>query len=76
VPPKSYWYLIDFSWKQGEWKYWSKKVMPSEISIQGVDGVQVTLEKLEPSIARETLGVYIAMDGNWREQTKAFLAKR
>jgi hypothetical protein len=75
VPSKSYWYLIDFVWQNGAWKYRSKKVMPGEITIRGVDGLRVTLERLEPSEARETLGVYIAMDGNWREEIKALLEK-
>jgi hypothetical protein len=49
--------------------------MPGDISIRGVDGVQVTLEQLEPSEARETLGVFIAMDGNWREEVRVLKEK-
>jgi hypothetical protein len=49
--------------------------MPGDISIRRVDGVRITLERLEPSKARETLGVYIAMDGNWREEVKALREK-
>jgi hypothetical protein len=75
VPAKSYWYLLDFKWIRGAWRYRSKEAMPGEITIRGVDGVRVTLERLEPSEARETLGVYIAMDGNWREQIQALLEK-
>ena len=33
------------------------------------------MERLEPSEARETLGVFIAMDGNWREEIRALLEK-
>jgi hypothetical protein len=75
VPSKSYWYLIDFVWKNGQWKYRSIKSMPGDISIRGVDGIRVTLERLEPSEARETLGVFIAMDGNWRAEIVALLEK-
>jgi hypothetical protein len=75
VPSKSYWYLLDFSWKSGKWRYRSKSDMPGNISIRGVDGVRVTLERLEPSEARETLGVFIAMDGNWREEVRVLKEK-
>ena len=68
VPSKSYWYLINFYWKNGVWAYRPISDMPGNISIWGVDGVRVTLERLKPSEARKTLGVFIAMDGNWREQ--------
>ncbi len=68
VPSKRYWYLVDFAWKNGLWHYRSKQSMPGDISIWGVDGVRVILERLEPSEARETLGVFITMDGNWRKE--------
>ena len=32
------------------------------------DGIIKPLDRFEPSIAKETLGVHIAMDGNWRTQ--------
>jgi hypothetical protein len=70
VPSKSYWYLLDFKWERGVWRYRSKEALPGEITIRGVDGTQVILERLELSEARETLGVYIMMDGNWREEKK------
>jgi hypothetical protein len=75
VPSKSYWYLLDFLWKSGKWQYRSISNMPGDISIRGVDGVRVTLERLEPSEARGTLGVFIAMDGNWREEVRVLKEK-
>ena len=73
VPTKSYWYLLDFTWHNGSWRYRTKTDMPGDITIKGVDGVRVILERLEPSEARETLGVFIAMDGNWRAQVVQLL---
>jgi hypothetical protein len=75
VPSKSYWYLLDFVWTQGKWKYKSIQAMPGDITIRGVDGIRVTLERLDPSEARETLGVHIAMDGNWREEIRVLKEK-
>ena len=73
VPTKSYWYLLDFTWQNGSWRYRTKTDMPGDITIKGVDEVRVALERLEPSEARETLGVFIAMDGNWRAQVVQLL---
>jgi hypothetical protein len=49
--------------------------MPGEITIRSVNGIRVILERLEPSEARETLGVYTAMDGNWREEIRTLREK-
>jgi hypothetical protein len=75
VPAKRYWYLIDFTWKYGTWKYRSKTSMPGNISIRRVDCIRIILKRLEPLEARETLGVFISMDGNWREEILALLEK-
>ena len=64
VPSKSYWYLIDFTWHKGNWHYRSTQEMPGDIHIRNSDGARVMLTQLEPSEARETLGIMIAMDGN------------
>ena len=64
VPSKSYWYLIDFKWRNGKWLYRSRQEMPGDIHIRDSDDSQVLLTRLEPSKARETLGIMIAMDGN------------
>jgi hypothetical protein len=69
VPAKSYWYLIDFRWQNGKWKYVTKAELPGEISIRDTCGTQrVQLERVDPKEARETLGVFLSMDGNNKEQ--------
>ena len=64
VPSKSYWYAIDFRWNGYKWVYRSIHDMPGDILITGVDGVRVILQRHEPSVGQETLGVMQAMDGN------------
>jgi hypothetical protein len=64
VPSKSYWYLLDFHWQNGKWHYRSIQDMPGNIHIRDTNGSRVMLTRLEPSDARETLGIMIAMDGN------------
>jgi hypothetical protein len=68
VPAKSHWYLIDFKWTGKLWKYRSIEEMPGELSILDTTGQRVTLNRHEPKVATETLGVWQAMDGNNKEQ--------
>jgi hypothetical protein len=70
VPSKSYWYLIHFQFTNNRWKYASIEDTPGNLTIRNVSGsLRVPLERLEVSEARETLGVFIAMDGNQEQQT-------
>jgi hypothetical protein len=78
---KSYWYLIDYTYRNGVWKYRSKSDLQGNIDVRVVDqkGAPLpnreTLDRLEPSKARKTLGVYISMDGNWRQQREVLTEK-
>jgi hypothetical protein len=77
---KSYWHLLDYKFQQGGWKYKTKTELPGDIDIKVVDArgsprpARETLTRLEPLEARETLGVYVAMDGNWRQQIEVLVA--
>jgi hypothetical protein len=68
VPTKSHWYLIDFKWTGKIWRYRSIEEMPGDISILDTTGQRVILDRHEPQVATETLGVWQAMDGNNKEQ--------
>jgi hypothetical protein len=70
---KSYWYLVDYKFLQGCWKYKSKLDLPGQIDLKVVDSRGDT--RLEPSEARETLGVFVSMHGNWRRQLDVLIAK-
>jgi hypothetical protein len=77
---KLYCYLIEFKFQQGRWKYRSKQELSGGLDMNVVDSrselrpLRVPLTRLEPSEARETLGVFTAMDGNWRRQKEALIA--
>jgi hypothetical protein len=76
VPDKSYWYLIHFTFTNNQWRYSSIEDTPAHLSIRDVSGHnRVELDRLEVNEARETLGVFIAMDGSQEEQMEALLAK-
>ena len=71
VPAKSYWYLIHFTFHNNQWKYTSIKDTPGSLTIRDVSGTtRVPLERLEVHDARETLGVFIAMNASQEIQTE------
>jgi hypothetical protein len=78
---KSYWYFLDYKFQQGCWKYKTKQDIPVDIDIKVVDArgntlpTREILTRLEPSEACETLGVYVAMDGNWSKQAEIWITK-
>jgi hypothetical protein len=76
VPKNRYWYLLDFKWNGNKWKYRSKNSMPGDLDICSVDGQgRVPLRRYEPNHAEETLGVFLAMNGNNKEEIKKLWAK-
>ena len=71
VPKKSYWYLIDWIWEKGKWRYAQINDIPGNLTIRDTCGTRrVILQRYNPDIAKETLGVYLAMDGNNTEEIK------
>jgi hypothetical protein len=72
VPSKSFWYLIGFQWTEGTWKYKDEQAAPATLSVKDCDGNVVQLERLPPHIARRTLGVRLAPDGNNKRKSNTF----
>ena len=62
--PKSFWYLMDYSWTGTKWVYRTIADMPGEISIRVADGTRAILQRYDPDHAERTLGIFPAMDGN------------
>jgi hypothetical protein len=61
VPEKSHWYLIDFKWQQGNWRYVTEIEVPAQLCVRDYDGNVAALERLSVFDARRTLGV------NWHQ---------
>jgi hypothetical protein len=70
VPPKSFWYLLGFLWFEGCWRYKDEIEAPAILSVKDCDGTVVELERLSPNVARRTLGVRLAPDGNNEDEVK------
>jgi hypothetical protein len=74
-PSKTYWYLMDYKWREGEWRYSTETECPAVLTVRDCNGQLQTLDRLSPSEARRTLGVYLAPDGNQREQVRVMHEK-
>ena len=72
---KAFWYFLDFKFIKGKWKYKNKEELPGKLQVRNQKDITTNLARLEPSMARETLGVFMAMDGNQREQKNQLMKK-
>lgn len=72
---KSCWYLIDFVWRNQCWHYATKAEVPGDILVRDADDQYKILPRLEPHEANETLGIYIAMDGNQKAEVTSLRSK-
>ena len=73
---KSFWYSIDFKYKNHQWKYKSTQEESGSfhLKLRDVNSQKKTLQRYDPSIAKEMPGGFIAMDSNWREEKEKLLA--
>jgi hypothetical protein len=69
VVEKSCWWLIDFIWDdQGNFKYAAIEDTPGQLTVKDWDGIVKPIQRMEPTEAYETLGLWMAPDGNLDEQ--------
>jgi hypothetical protein len=64
VPEKTVWWLIHFKWEGSLWRYASNQDLPYALQVNDITGDRKELSRLEYHQAYETLGVYLAPDGN------------
>jgi hypothetical protein len=64
VPEKTVFWLISFCWKNGQWSYVPSNECPGELLIDDIHGQWKRIKWLESFQAYETLGVFLAPDGN------------
>ena len=71
---KCWWYLVDFEWKLGKWKYVSPLPTHALVARDKSGRIQ-SLERLHHSQSREMVGVTLAPDGNSKEQVQSLRSK-
>jgi hypothetical protein len=55
-PEKCWWYLLDYTCKDGEWKY--TDAVPRELYIINPDGTKSTIKQEGATVSKKTLGIY------------------
>lgn len=76
VPEKSHWTMISLTWKNDKWIYQSKEDLPGDIMLKDpMSRIPKPIKRLKPHKAEETLGVYLAGDGNNKQQIGKLLKK-
>ncbi len=75
-PSKSWWYLVFFEWKDGEWTYGSPNTLVNDtLTAKDKTGERVELQHLPSDKAQTMLGVELAPDGNNDAQFKKLKQK-
>ena len=74
APDKCWWYLVDFVWNGGCWKYKDAGV-DRTLQVRDKDGVFNELKYLPLSTAKKMVGVFLAPDGNQTTQLKELRTK-
>jgi hypothetical protein len=64
---------VDFAWHAGNWRY--KKIIecPGDIKVKNIEGDIELIRRIETDEAEETLGIFIAPDGNRRRQVEKMI---
>ena len=69
-PAKCHWYLIDHRWVNGQWRLVSPSDLPATLRIRSPSGRVVPIERVAPTEARKTLGVWTAPNGSMAAEYK------
>ena len=77
IKDKSYWYCISFKWHKTKltWEYNNIADTPGNLQVRNSEGNYETLDRFEVNTAKETLGLWIALDGNQDAQVVALKEK-
>jgi hypothetical protein len=71
---KTRWFLVDFKWLGSDYEYRTIADMPGNITLPDENGQEYVVAREEVSTAFESLGVWLALDGN-QEKLKEVLTE-
>ena len=63
-PSKTTWYSLEHVWDKDQWRYKTTAETPGSLEVRGPDGHRHIIQRLEPTQASKTLGVYLAPNGS------------
>ena len=69
MPKKSWYCLVDFNWKDGDWTY-NNTIDDAAVTVKDDSGQPQSLVLLPATEAKRMLGVYLSADGNNDTQMK------
>ena len=76
-PDKSFAYPISFAFKpSGEYYFEKVEDIEGRLSVKNYDNVREDLELVDAHVGKETLGMFLAPDGNMDDQIKEFKDKK
>ena len=67
--------MIDYQQTDNRWLYRSINQLPEAITVKVSDGSRQPLLHLEPNQVKETLGIFVSMHGNTKDQINHLLSK-
>jgi len=68
APEKKVWWLVSFVWNGSSWQYASIQDSPGELQVNDISDSRKTIKRLAAHEAYETLGVFLAPNGNSQAQ--------
>jgi len=71
-PDKYFWVLVDYSWRDGKWRYSDS---PVTLYVNDLDGQQTVVTRHPASKVIKVVGVHQALDRNMTEQVKVLKEK-
>ena len=74
APDKCWWYLVDFQWKRGKWKYHSPGAA-LQLQVRDKDGVHQSLAYMTHDKAMKMVGVHLAPNGKESDQVQVLREK-
>lgn len=67
--------MIDYKHIENLWVHRSIDPLLGELTVKVSDGLRQPLLRLKPSQAKETLGIFISIDGNSKDKINHLLSK-
>ena len=69
MPEKTFWFMVEFAWTSGHWRYKTSSECPGTLSVKDIHGNRMIHRRYEVHKTQEMLSFFLAPDGNHKAQT-------